>query len=90
MTAYKILKQFDYSHDGIHAKTAKVDSVVGDIPAASIDGLKAEGYIEVFKGKSEEPHGKAIEAAPENKAISSAPENKAAKPKRQAPPRKKG
>lgn len=62
-----VLRPFLYSENGIDTRPANVGGVSA-IPAESVHGLVAAGYIRT----------KAIGAAPENKAIQSAPENKRA------------
>lgn len=55
----KVLKPFDYSHDGVHAKHLEPGDDPSDVPAECLPGLIAEGYL------SAEVETKVVEVAPE-------------------------
>jgi len=70
MTKCTVLKNFNYSLDGIKAHSAKVGQTPDpDIPADLIEGLRKEGFISLGEVKS-------VAAAPENKMFEPVIENK--------------
>lgn len=56
----KVLKPFDYSHDGINSKRLEPGDDPSDVPAECVPGLIAEGYLSDVETK--------VVAAPETGA----------------------
>jgi hypothetical protein len=72
MAQYKVLKEFDYAHDGVKTKHQKK----GDTPHvrdALVEGLKAEGFIGDLDAKA----AKAAAAAPADPDAAAAAEAEA-------------